>query len=271
MQRRQNPAEFEVYLWDFYDYWNFKEEFFEQDFTCPFLCADHMNENERLARGERRPRGSVDYPHSNQHVAQGFTKYRPIREAYPDVLLEEEEPCSSKLITSVVEINRELIAHLAKHPSLLRQLQPRTFEKLVAEIFRNQGFDVTLTPHTRDGGFDVIAARNNPLGEHVYLIECKRYAQNSKVGVEIVRGLYGTVMERRATKGILATTSYFTKDAVDFATPLRFQLSLRDYTAVVDWLKNETQYAGAAKGNLLVSSDTNRKASVAASRSGHLV
>jgi hypothetical protein len=55
----ERSAEYEVYL---YDYYFEKEEFYEQDYTCPFLCAEHMEENESRARGERVPRGNVDYP-----------------------------------------------------------------------------------------------------------------------------------------------------------------------------------------------------------------
>lgn len=54
--------------------------FDKQDYTCPFLCATHLLENEQRANGERRPRGITRYPFSNQHIAQGFTIYRWLRE-----------------------------------------------------------------------------------------------------------------------------------------------------------------------------------------------
>jgi len=53
--------------------------FFEQDYTCPYLCAEHVVENEAEAKGERKPRGVVTYPYTNQHAAQGFTIYRPLK------------------------------------------------------------------------------------------------------------------------------------------------------------------------------------------------
>lgn len=37
-----------------------------------------MIENEQEAKGLRKPRGSVSYPFSNKHHAQGFTIYRPL-------------------------------------------------------------------------------------------------------------------------------------------------------------------------------------------------
>ena len=54
--------------------------FSERDITCPFLCGEHMIENEEGAKGDRRPRGITHYPHTNQHGAQGFTIYKPISE-----------------------------------------------------------------------------------------------------------------------------------------------------------------------------------------------
>jgi len=67
----------EVILYDVYTHDG--TVFFEQDFTCPHLCAEHVAENEKKAQGERRPRGEVNYPYSNQQAAQGFTIYRPLR------------------------------------------------------------------------------------------------------------------------------------------------------------------------------------------------
>ncbi len=69
-------ARVEVILYDVYT--DMRDVFFEQDHTCPYLCGDHLVQNENGIRGERRPRGSSSYPHSNQHCAQGFTIYRPL-------------------------------------------------------------------------------------------------------------------------------------------------------------------------------------------------
>lgn len=67
----------EVILFDVYTHDG--TVFFEQDFTCPYLCAEHVVENERKARGVRKPRGVVHYPYTNRHSAQGFTVYRPLK------------------------------------------------------------------------------------------------------------------------------------------------------------------------------------------------
>ena len=66
-----------------YDEYSDGAVFYEQDFTCPFLCQVHHDENEKLAKGKREPRGFVEYPYTNRGDAQGYTKYVPIGEAYP--------------------------------------------------------------------------------------------------------------------------------------------------------------------------------------------
>lgn len=66
----------EVRLYDVYLAPYAPEVFDERDSTCPYLCGKHLNENEKQARGERKPRGDVQYPYTNKHGAQGFTVYR---------------------------------------------------------------------------------------------------------------------------------------------------------------------------------------------------
>ncbi|MGN8659943.1 restriction endonuclease [Catenibacterium mitsuokai] len=38
-------------------------------------------------------------------------------------------------------------------------MTPREFEKLVAEFFSQQDYNVEITPATRDGGCDIIATK----------------------------------------------------------------------------------------------------------------
>ena len=234
----QNNAEFEVILYDFYDYYDEPETFYAQDYTCPFLCQKHLDINEKNAEGERRPRGIVYYPYTNRHNAQGYSKYKPIKEVYPQFFSSEEIENNSQFQIELNEINEELIAYLSKHPEYMRQLHHRKFEELIAEIIRSKGFDVTLTPQTRDGGKDIIALYKSPFGHQMFIVECKKYNEENKVGVELVRGLYGVKIAERATKGILVTSSTFTKDARDFVKPLEFELTLNDYNDITQWCKD---------------------------------
>ena len=134
------------------------------------------------------------------------------------------------------DINDELIKYLAKHPELMHDMEPRKFEELVAALFRAKGFHVELTPATRDGGFDMRAFQRKDIGLCLTLIECKRYAPDHRVSVDVVRGLYGVTENEGATTGLLVTTSSFTKDARSFQDQNRYRIHLADHAELQKWL-----------------------------------
>jgi len=142
-----------------------------------------------------------------------------------------------KIVVAVSEVNEELISMLRQDPRKLYSLSPRKFEEVVAELLSKLGYAVDLTPASADGGFDMYAARKDGLGRFLYLVECKRYAPSQKVGVQIVRSLYGVVQQKRANAGIIATTSFFTKGAKELQQQLQYQMHLQDYLVLQEWLK----------------------------------
>jgi restriction endonuclease Mrr len=131
----------------------------------------------------------------------------------------------SDIIRVSNETWNQLITHLSRSPEDLYRLEPAHFEKLVAELLHREGMEVQLTPKTRDGGRDVLALHNGSAGQHLYLVECKRYSPDRPIGVDLVRSLYGAVEQEHATAGLLVTTSRLTQDALDCATPIRYRLS----------------------------------------------
>lgn len=135
----------------------------------------------------------------------------------------------------------DLIAHLSRNPELMRTLDSRKFEELVAELLSREGMDVELTPSQKDGGRDVLAYLNTAMGRHLFLVECKRYAEFRPVDVNVVRSLYGVVEMERATAGIIVTTSRFTAPAVSLQQALEHRMSLRDYQFLCAWLKQHAK------------------------------
>ncbi len=166
------------------------------------------------------------------------------RPEHSDVLVAAKEllkdaHASRAIRVSAEDINDELVHYLADNPKLMREMSPRKFEELVAAMFESKGYEVTLTPPSKDGGRDVIAIHRSGLGTAMVITECKRYAEDKKVGVAIVRGLYGVVEEQRATRGIVATTSFFTKGAKAFRERVPYRLELADFDTlrkeIVSW------------------------------------
>jgi restriction endonuclease Mrr len=136
-------------------------------------------------------------------------------------------------ISSVIDA--KLIEYFRQNPKRLYELHPRQFEELIAELFDGFGFDVELTKWTRDGGYDIVA-----IGHRIIklkcLIECKRYKKEHNIGVSTVRALHGVTVTQGANKGILATTTFFSKPAKEYFEHNRWILEGRDFDGLVQWL-----------------------------------
>ena len=149
-----------------------------------------------------------------------------------------------RIITDISAINNtipQLIKLIQEDSSYIHRISPREFEEIIAEIFRDKGFDVEITKKTRDGGKDIIAIHKHELGIGTqYFIECKRHKPTNKVGVGIVRQLYGVHTGRDGpNKSIIATTSTFTSGAIDFAENIvksSWEMDLKDINDVLMWV-----------------------------------
>ena len=70
-----------------------------------------------------------------------------------------------------------------------------------------------------------------------FLVVCKRYT-NQKVGVEVIRSFKEVISVENANKGIIVTTSYFTKGALQKKAKTPYLLDYRDKDKVIEWVKD---------------------------------
>lgn len=142
--------------------------------------------------------------------------------------------------TGVIEVCRffdeRYLEALRKNPNDMRHLSSRDFEKLVAEIFDGFGYEVELTKRTRDGGRDIIAIKRAEVDLR-FLIECKHPDTRKHIGVGPVRELLGVKADEGASKAILATTAYFSKDAKLYFERHPWDLEGRDFEGIMEWLE----------------------------------
>lgn len=95
----------------------------------------------------------------------------------------------------------------------LNTMSWREFELLVGEAFRMQGYKVTEQGGPQpDGGVDLMLHK----GSETFLVQCKQW-KAFKVGVDVVRELYGVMAARGAAGGFVVTSGTFTADAKAFA------------------------------------------------------
>lgn len=142
------------------------------------------------------------------------------------------------LVTDLRAADRAILRKLTERPQLAYELDPRRWEEIVARFMEERGYQVELTPASRDDGRDIHVVRKDEFGSALILVECKRYAPDRPVGLAVVDRLYGVVERERATQGLVVTTSHFTAGARRVERQNERRLSLADYNAFLSWLRN---------------------------------
>lgn len=128
---------------------------------------------------------------------------------------------------------------ILRSPEAMRALSARDFEYFVAELIDRLGFEnVHVTPRSGDQGRDIVATKVVNGIPILFAFECKQYRPDRRVGVDILRGLLGTITHgsTRATKGVLVTTSTFTSGARKYLLT-EPTLDGKDFEGVVGWLR----------------------------------
>jgi HJR/Mrr/RecB family endonuclease len=146
-----------------------------------------------------------------------------------------KDPLDSKIVV-VQSLSSHLLRRIARTPKLIYQLDSRKFEEFVAKLLEDQGCIVKLTKRTRDGGYDILGSMKTASTDIVFLAECKRYSPENKVGIELIRNLYGVTEIQKANLGLLITSSTFTNDALQEKLRIGPRISLKDYEDLKVWL-----------------------------------
>lgn len=95
----------------------------------------------------------------------------------------------------------------------IRDLSWRQFESLLAEYYRRADYYVEEnTSDGPDGGIDLNLFKQ---GER-HLVQCKQY-RKQKVGVPVIREMYGVLMSEEASSMTIVSSGTFTTEAIRFA------------------------------------------------------
>jgi hypothetical protein len=139
------------------------------------------------------------------------------------------------------------IARFAPSFSLLRKLQRRRealddlswreFERLIATLLVKDGYDVDLMRGSKDGGVDVVATKDlGAVGSFKTLWQAKKKGIGLKVGIAMVRELADTRQEFGASKGIIVTSTYLTKGALERVERDKYILGKVDRDDLESWI-----------------------------------
>lgn len=114
----------------------------------------------------------------------------------------------------------------------VKSCSPEFFERLVVKLITAMGYGGSLADAGRaigksgDGGIDGVIKEDRLGLEQIY-IQAKRWG-NASVGRPEIQKFVGALHGKRARKGIFLTTSWFTKDAHEYATGLDIKVILID-------------------------------------------
>lgn len=125
-------------------------------------------------------------------------------------------------------LRNELAAHLIER---IKSCSPRFFERLVVDLLVAMGYGGSRSDAGRaigqsgDGGIDGIINEDR-LGLDVVYIQAKRW--ENTVGRPVVQAFAGSLEGVRARKGVMITTSSYSKEAKDYVERIEKRIILID-------------------------------------------
>lgn len=143
--------------------------------------------------------------------------------------------------THVIDYTWKLLEDLKLDYNLIFKITPEQFEKLVAELFKRNGFEVRMNGKTnsKDGGIDVIAWKKD-IVNIVIAVQVKFKSRiEKKVEAGEVRDLKGALaINDYFTAGMLVTNTAFTSDARWIEEQVNSKLELKNAKDIKQWLSN---------------------------------
>lgn len=181
----------------------------QHDFNGIYNCERCTNEISFIISGYEYPVGAFNYQNCKVNGGRFFIN--------PEITINNYISFDDDVISynlPGVELN---LMRILQNKDYVYKLSPREFEEVVENVFKQQGFKTELTSQTRDGGKDIIACKVLAGKPFIVYIECKKFGNEKRVGVNVVRAAYGVQMNDKVNKSIIVTSSYFTDGAIKFA------------------------------------------------------
>lgn len=134
-------------------------------------------------------------------------------------------------------IEQKFINYLEANPDKLEKMHWRNFERLTAEFFKRQGYEVELGPGVNDGGIDVRVFDKKDKSKPYIIIQCKRHKESNQVKIETVKSFYTDVEFEGAKKGLIATTSKVAVGGKKVVSIRKYPLQFAENEEIKNWVE----------------------------------
>ncbi|UYG09079.1 restriction endonuclease [Halomonas sp. M4R1S46] len=131
----------------------------------------------------------------------------------PFVLPLEDDAPSASVVMLVEQLARDLIALIAENRLTLREIEWRDLERVLAKAFDGLGFDVELTPSSKDGGKDLVLHCMEQGTRRRYVVEVKHWVSGKRVGSTELLKFVEVVAKENHDAGLFLSTSGFNRNA----------------------------------------------------------
>lgn len=156
------------------------------------------------------------------------------------VIIPGDKTTEGQLVEAVALPWFEIIELISRSPETIYEIDWRKWEEIIAAAYKQQGFEVTLTPRSNDRGRDVIATSKG-LGSVRFIEQVKAYRPGHVVTAEEVRAMVGVLtLESNVSKGLVTTTSNFAPGVLqdpEIARLIPYRLELKGRDTLLQWLK----------------------------------
>lgn len=130
------------------------------------------------------------------------------------------EEVSTHMLGIVRTMSLQMAQAVAADINSLQGMEWRQLEQMMATVFDELGFDVELTPCSRDGGKDLILTCRVENESKTFYIELKHWRSRSKVGNKIVTDFIQVIINDDVDGGILWSSSGFNNNAFEGLTTI---------------------------------------------------
>lgn len=150
--------------------------------------------------------------------------------------IEEEREIKIDLILN--STFKEIAGLLATDIHYLDHIEWRDLERALGVALSNIGFNVEVTPPSKDGGKDIILSLDVYNDKYSFIIELKHWRSGKKVGPDYVEKFLRVVINERRSGGLFLASYGYSDDCLDRLVSFkRYNINLGDGNKIYNFFR----------------------------------